>query len=830
MHESQTKWPADVTAVSLVVAVAAIVCVPLVVSGSLISHNSDFLLYASYHRLARQSLLDHGQWPVRSHLIGGGYPLAGEPESPVFSPSLLLTLCLGEVRGLKAFAIFIYFVLGLGMYWLMREAFGLDCHASVFSAVLIVLSGWPSGRLVSGNYPELCYAFVPALIVLWFRAVERRGSSLGIAVLLAAIMADGRQAWFAIMVFLGGLSLLKSVAIARGKVEVRLEWLMRFAALCVLVLALGMVKIVPMLHTFRLRGRAMPETHLDEYSPESIGAMDHRFIHSFVDPRVRSRQPRVYVGYVPMALFAFACLKLAKKLWRLLALLLLCVWLAMAYHAPIDIFRAAWMLPPFHYIDYPVKYCDFFMVLVVSAAAGCALNWGRQFMPRSAYWIVCLGVGCLTFPPMFHHAVLRLASVFDTHAPTRIDSRGFCHTRGVNMGGAGRHTHGWCNGYFYLLRNMGNLDWETEAPLKTAVDPKYFVTPENELRPNSQYRGEVYLLFPDNRANLSCLSPNRIVVEAELHHPDTLIVNQNYDRRWRTSAGRIKSHEGLLAVELSKTGVYEMSLRYVPWDVYVGLAMSALSFAVALVYRRVRRTLRGNAAPWGRQWALWRRLSSPHRQPLSLDLRDLKRPASAILLVATSAGLALLWATVVTPAEEFDQLLWTGELALGQQAIDIALGCYEAAEKIRPGHRKVLLNMGLCYLAKGDLAAGTSTLVTAAEKWPADAEIRSYLGRAYWQRGNVLVAIAATRMAASLSPYDKSVHKNLATYLAAAGRPDDALDALSRAVELGLDRVDNVLENPAFDELRTAPKYRERLRNLAEHGRLPPGLLHGGQY
>jgi len=814
VRESRTQWAADVTAVILVAAIAIIVCVPLIMSGDLVSHNSDFLLYASYHRLARRSLVDHGQWPVRSHLMGGGYPLAGEPESPVFSPSFLLTLCLGEVRGLKAFAVFTYVALGLGMYWLTRETFGLGCHASVFSAVLMVLSGWPSGRVVSGNYSELCYVFVPILIVLWFRTVERRGSLLGVGVLLAAIMTDGRQAWFAIMVFLGGLSLLKSIAFARGRIEVRPEWIVRFATLCVLVLALGMVKVLPMLHTFGLRQRVMPETHVSEYSPESIGAMDGGFVRSFVEPRVRSRHPRVYVGYVPMALFALACLRLAKKLWRFLALLLLCVWLSMAYHAPVDMFRVAWLIPPFHYIDYPIKYFDFFMVLVVSVGAGCALSWLRQFVPRPAYWVICLVAVCLTFPLLFHHALLRLASVFDTRIPTHSDSQGFCHTRGIDMGGAGRHTHGWCNGYFYLLRNMGNLDWETEVPLDTTVQPKYFVTPENELRPNSRYRGEVYLLSPNSRARLSSLSPNRIAVAVELHGPDTLVVNQNYDRRWRTAAGRVRSHEGLLAVELPEKGTYEVTLRYVPWSVYLGLTISTLSFAVALVWSKMGGTRQRQAASEDSKGGGWSRICSLGREKLSFELRDLRRPAGLVALAVGAAGLALFWIIIVMPTMEFDRLLWTAELALREQAVDVALRCYQAADEIRPGHRKVLLDMGLCYLAKGDLALGTSTLVTAAEKWPDDVEIRLRLGEAYWQNGNVSGAIEATRVAASLSPYDKAIQESLARYLATAGRPDEALDALSRAAELGLDRVDDVLRDPVFDELRADPERLGRLRGI----------------
>ena len=86
-------------------------------------------------------------------------------------------------------------------------------------------------------------------------------------------------------------------------------------------------------------------------------------------------------------------------------------------------------------------------------------------------------------------------------------------------------------------------------------------------------------------------SPQRLKFELSVKRPDILVINQNYDRYWRSSRGEVVEVDGLLALRLTESGEYEVSLVYLPSWLYLGLAISTLSITVltALIWRRRRR-------------------------------------------------------------------------------------------------------------------------------------------------------------------------------------------------------------------------------------------------
>jgi hypothetical protein len=115
-------------------------------------------------------------------------------------------------------------------------------------------------------------------------------------------------------------------------------------------------------------------------------------------------------------------------------------------------------------------------------------------------------------------------------------------------------------GYYIISRDMVRLteqnlgiincneysDWST--PVAASGDPNY--------------RGEYYLLGEGTVA-ITFWSPNRLGFAVDTPAPTTLVVNQNYDRFWRLTAGSgsVLSEGGLLAVSIP-AGSQTLQLSY----------------------------------------------------------------------------------------------------------------------------------------------------------------------------------------------------------------------------------------------------------------------------
>jgi tetratricopeptide (TPR) repeat protein len=90
-------------------------------------------------------------------------------------------------------------------------------------------------------------------------------------------------------------------------------------------------------------------------------------------------------------------------------------------------------------------------------------------------------------------------------------------------------------------------------------------------------------------------------------------------------------------------------------------------------------------------------------------------------------------------------------------------------------------------------------------------EVLRVLAELVSQKGLVKRAVELDRRLVALLPNDFLARYNLACSLARAGRPDEAIDALSRAILLGYDDLDHLEVDPDLDSLREHPEFRELL-------------------
>ena len=96
-------------------------------------------------------------------------------------------------------------------------------------------------------------------------------------------------------------------------------------------------------------------------------------------------------------------------------------------------------------------------------------------------------------------------------------------------------------------------------------------------------------------------------------------------------------------------------------------------------------------------------------------------------------------------------------------------------------------------------------------KNPRAVEVLRVLAELVSQKGLVRRAVELDRMLVDVLPNDFLARYNLACSLARAGRPEEAIDALSRAILLGYDDLAHLEVDPDLDSLREHPEFRELL-------------------
>ena len=138
------------------------------------------------------------------------------------------------------------------------------------------------------------------------------------------------------------------------------------------------------------------------------------------------------------------------------------------------------------------------------------------------------------------------------------------------------------------MKGIGTIGWEIDLPLPNYAIPKKFIFPNGEERDNPRYQGEVFFKKPINKAKISSFGVNTLSVHVNVKEPDLLSVNQNYFSGWISDHGDVVHDNGLIGLELNRRGNYDITFRFVPFSLYIGLVISLLSFSLIsfLAYKK----------------------------------------------------------------------------------------------------------------------------------------------------------------------------------------------------------------------------------------------------
>jgi hypothetical protein len=93
-------------------------------------------------------------------------------------------------------------------------------------------------------------------------------------------------------------------------------------------------------------------------------------------------------------------------------------------------------------------------------------------------------------------------------------------------------------------------------------------------------------------------SPNTLVLDVNAKANTTVLVNQNWARKWRSNVGKVRSEEGLLAVDVP-AGHHTLKLDYRDNVLYVS-ALVSLATLLVLVWFGGRTLIRGAKREWAK--------------------------------------------------------------------------------------------------------------------------------------------------------------------------------------------------------------------------------------
>ena len=281
-------WSRRATAVTLTallaIAVAAALRWPL--AGDVVPWDSKNQFYAMFRFLG--DALRHGTLPLWNPYQYAGYPAVADPQSLVFTPTMLLFALAAPQASMQGFdaMVFSHLVLGaLGMLGLGRR-WGWHPLAALLAALVFAFGGAAAGRLQHTGM-IISYGFFPPSLWALQAALDRRSLALGVvAGLLAALMALGRdQVAFLLCLVLVGAVLREILREGNAVAALR----RRLPVLLVAGVTVVAVMAVPVLLTMQLlqgsnrpgisygvalQGSLDPANLLTLFAPNAFGSLD----------------------------------------------------------------------------------------------------------------------------------------------------------------------------------------------------------------------------------------------------------------------------------------------------------------------------------------------------------------------------------------------------------------------------------------------------------------------------------------------------------------------------------------------------------------------------
>ena len=595
----------DALIIFLIILVVALSCLPIFKNIHNINLNWDWLQMLSYYRAARQALFQDHQFPLRTYYFSGGYPLFSNPQDGSLNPFFIPVLIFGEVVGLKI-NVFLFHCIGcLGMYYLARVVMNYNRLGASFSSIVFCLAGHAHRLLIRGQdyIPASFYFFIPLALALFIKAKEHK-RYLVLSVFIFTLIATQAGLYFApLLLFIFLYALLDTFQRKDKKIVWEFLSLRNFFLVFFFSFLLGAVKFFPMLELLKRNLRSM-ESYNPFWGPLFPNIYKAFFLHQGHFSSSGMHWNYFYTGYAPALLTVAAIAIFWRRNVRFLILFILFALLSFGGRTPLDIFRLLWKLPLFHSIEAPTRYFVPYVIFLMALTSGSFFLIQGKLKLRFAVPALTVLTVFVAADLFFTNSTREIS--FPLAVPKYNVEKDFFSVKNSKASGAVSplipkkmlETRSWewtrPTQYELMRQNIGKINAYVNIHLPESAVPKYLigVKEDESLGPgsfrrhlNPDYKGEIYFLkHSGNTAAFEYFSPNTILARVRVREPDTLVLNQNYEKSWKSGFGTTRSESGLLAIDLSREGEYLVPFSYLPFSFYLGLAVSLLAAGLMLFY------------------------------------------------------------------------------------------------------------------------------------------------------------------------------------------------------------------------------------------------------
>ncbi|MCB1155603.1 hypothetical protein KDL45_18230, partial [bacterium] len=128
--------------------------------------DEDWLHDISFYFYLKEAVFTYGQFPFRTHLVGGGYPVLGHPSDGSLSPAALPFLVFKPEIAVRLLLVVLLWVGTFGAYALARSRLGLPPPYAFLSAGAFAFSGWFPSFMLAGFFVQVFYLLTPLTLHL----------------------------------------------------------------------------------------------------------------------------------------------------------------------------------------------------------------------------------------------------------------------------------------------------------------------------------------------------------------------------------------------------------------------------------------------------------------------------------------------------------------------------------------------------------------------------------------------------------------------------------------------------------------------------------------
>nr|MBA4405137.1 hypothetical protein [Nanoarchaeum sp.] len=333
----------------------------------------------------------------------------------------------------------------------------------------------------------------------------------------------------------------------------------------------------------------------------------------------------MYFGFIPVIFSIFGFILYFRKLKKYFILLILFISLTMGSNIPMNILKLLHKFPIYNAIYYPAKYYAFFVVLLISIAAGSIFLIVDRFQYKKTMIFFLIFFGLFAIFDMFAKNIVYFTSLsnikedivtaerqkdfFQINFLEREDDKKLFKKYNPNLNIPSEESRrveeiGQGMQYFLLKQNVGKVDWFGDLETEAKAIPKYYTSryygdywvdindrrPENGLFENPYYKGESYIEETGKKLAFTILNPDNFeITEKDILSSARIIINQNFDKYWKASIGSIENFNGLLSVKLNlpKSLMAQrviIQLHYFPKDLLYGGLISFFSLIITFAH------------------------------------------------------------------------------------------------------------------------------------------------------------------------------------------------------------------------------------------------------